>query len=337
MNSLNHTQIDTIVKNKDKFAISPSIRDCIPVLTRKGKPWAISDGQCRVYKVIDSNGCNKALRLWTNALGDIEKRCQEISSFIFQHKKEYFLNFEYIEQAFEFNGEIYPAILMDWCPAKSLKSYIQEHLYEKKILRKLQDNLMNMFDELHDLHISHGDLHHDNIRVGEHGELYLIDYDSVYVPTLKGYRDECEGYSGYQHPFARSTNKYLSEHIDYFSELIIILSIEALIEKPEIWNDYQVENRDQAFLFMKNDFLSIEQNQLYLLLCNQTERLNSLCKILKYFLSRNTIREMCSIKDAASKLGLSLFRILSMYCINCGQKFFAIEDLFCINCGYKRI
>ncbi len=43
---------------------------------------------------------------------------------------------------------------MDWCPAKSLKSYIQEHLYEKKILRKLQDNLMNMFDELHDLHIS---------------------------------------------------------------------------------------------------------------------------------------------------------------------------------------
>lgn len=93
---------------------------------------AISGGQCRVYKVIDSNGCNKALRLWTNALGDIEKRCQEISSFIFQHKKEYFLNFEYIEQAFEFNGEIYPAILMDWCPAKSLKSYIQEHLYEKK-------------------------------------------------------------------------------------------------------------------------------------------------------------------------------------------------------------
>ena len=337
MKSLNHTQIDTIVKNKDTLAISPSIRDCTPVLTRKGKPWAISGGQCRVYKVIDSNGRHRALRLWTNALGDIEKRCQAISSFILKHKNQYFLNFEYIEHAFDFNGETYPAILMDWCSGKSLKSYIQEHLYEKETLRNLLDNLMKMFDDLHGLHISHGDLHHDNIRVGEHGELYLIDYDSVYVPTLKGYADECEGYPGYQHPFARSNNKYLSEHVDYFSELIIILSIEALIEKPEIWVDYQVENRDQSFLFMKNDFLSIEQNQLYLLLSNYNERLRSLCKILKYFLSKNNICEMCSVKDASNKLGLSLFKILSLYCINCGQKFIAAEDLFCINCGCKRV
>lgn len=50
MNSLNHTQIDTIVKNKDKFAISPSIRDCIPVLTRKGKPWQF---------LVDNVGCIK--------------------------------------------------------------------------------------------------------------------------------------------------------------------------------------------------------------------------------------------------------------------------------------
>lgn len=337
MKSLTHTQIDTIVKNKDKFAISSSIRDCTTVLTRRGKPWAISGGQCRVYKVIDSNGRPKALRLWENALGDIEKRCQEISSFIIKHKNQYFLNFEYVEYAFDFNGETYPAILMDWCSGKSLKSYIQEHLYEKEILRNLQDNLMKMFDTLHSMHISHGDLHHDNIRVGEHGELYLIDYDSIYVPTLKGCIDECEGYPGYQHPFARSKNKYLSEHVDYFSELIIILSIEALIEKPEIWEDYQIENRDQSFLFMKNDFFSIEQNILYQSLCNHTERLKSFCAILKYFLSKNTICEMCSIKDASNKLGLSLFEIQSLYCINCGQKFFAVEDLFCFNCGCKRV
>lgn len=337
MKSLNHTQIDTIIKNKDKLAISPSIRDCTPVLTRKGKPWAISGGQCRVYKVTDSNGQHRALRLWTNTLGDIEKRCQEISSFILTHKCQYFLNFEYIEHAFDFNGEIYPAILMDWCSGKSLKSFIQEHLYEKEILRNLQNNLMTMFDDLHGLHISHGDLHHDNIRVGEHGELYLIDYDSVYVPSLKGYADECDGYSGYQHPHARRNNKYLSEHVDYFSELIIILSIEALIEMPEIWVDYQVENRDQSFLFIKNDFLSIEQNQLFQLLCNHTERLKSLCEILNYFLSKNKISEMCSLKEASNKLGLSLFQIISLYCINCGQKFFAVEDLFCIHCGFKRV
>ena len=337
MKSLTTTQIETMVKNKNIYAVAPVIKKCSLVLTKKGKPWAISGGQCRVYRVIDSQGQDKALRLWNNTLGDIEKRCYEISTFISTHNNKYLLDFEYIEAAFRYNGESYPAILMDWCSGKSLKAYIQEHLYEKDILRTLQDNLMEMFDNLHNLHISHGDLHHDNIRVGKDGDLYLIDYDSVYVPNLHGYTDECIGYEGYQHPTARVNNKYLSEFVDYFSELIIYLSIEALIEEPSIWQNYKIEERDQGFLFLKTDFLSLNSTSIYKLLSNRTKRLSELFKILELYLAEKDILSLKNMREQSHELNYSLFEMISRFCTNCGQEFLESADMFCMNCGCKRI
>lgn len=337
MKSLTTTQIETIVKNKNIYAVSPAIKNCSLVLTKKGRPWAISGGQCRVYRVIDGHGQDKALRLWNNALGDIEKRCYEISSFISICKNKYLLDFEYIEKAFLYNGESYPAIIMNWCSGKSLKAYIQDHLQDKDTLRTLQNNLMEMFDSLHNMHISHGDLHHDNIRVDTNGEVYLIDYDSVYVPNLCGYTDECAGYEGYQHPTARINNKYLSEYADYFSELIIYLSIEALIEEPSIWQTYKLEERDQAFLFLKNDFFTLRSTPIYRLLCCRTKRLSELFKILEIYLGNNDISSLKNMREMSKKLNLCLFDVISKFCVSCGQEFLNSDDVFCINCGCKRI
>ena len=76
-----------------------------------------------------------------------------------------------------------------------------------------------MAKELHAAGVSHGDLQHGNIMVNADGSLILVDYDSMYVPSLEGYADEIKGLVGYQHP-ARWENCKCSPKADYFSEKV---------------------------------------------------------------------------------------------------------------------
>ena len=76
-------------------------------------------------------------------------------------------------------------------------------------------------------------------------QLYLVDYDSFYCSDLKGEQDIVKGLVDYQHP-SRQENKYVSEKLDYFSELIIYLSILAIAESPSLVDKYQVEDLIEA-------------------------------------------------------------------------------------------
>ena len=70
-------------------------------------------------------------------------------------------------------------------------------------------------------------MQHGNIMVKDGGQLVLVDYDSMYVPALDGWDEEIKGLQGYQHE-ARWKNKKLAPKADYFSELIIYLSLLGL-------------------------------------------------------------------------------------------------------------
>ena len=91
--------------------------------------------------------------------------------------------------------------------------------------------------DLHKNNISHGDLQHGNILICENRDgkptLKLVDYDSLYVPTMgKKFKDSITGLKDYQHP-ARQTAVHVSSHkTDYFSELVIYLSLIAIAENP---------------------------------------------------------------------------------------------------------
>lgn len=80
-----------------------------------------------------------------------------------------------------------------------------------------------MITKLHEHHISHGDLQHGNILIDSNDELFLIDYDSVYVPELDGECDIIKGLKGYQHP-KRGENKKANEKVDYFSNTLLIIT-----------------------------------------------------------------------------------------------------------------
>jgi serine/threonine protein kinase len=152
-----------------------------------------------------------------------------------------------------------------------------------------------MVEQLHRVSISHGDLQHGNILVRNNGSLVLVDYDSIYVPSLKGYKDEIKGLVGYQHP-ARWENTYISEKNDYFSELIIYTSILALSYFPNLWRELNIENTE-TLLFSSEDINSGGNSSIFRKLESHPQ-LKDLSIAIKKALQCKSIEDLLPLEKA---------------------------------------
>ena len=217
-------------------------------------------GFAHVYPFIEKGGNKIALRYWCSEITQIKERIAKIKSYFESiNSSNYFVKFKYFDKIILVDGKFYPAILMDWIEAKNLKEYINDHINNPKILLGLASNFLKMVEYFHSIGVAHGDLQHENILVDDKGNLLVIDYDSMYVPGLEKMSDIIIGRDGFQHP-SRRKNKLLNKKLDYFSELVIYLSIVIFSHYPELWEEkYLTEN----LLFNKEDFENPEHSELF--------------------------------------------------------------------------
>ena len=183
----------------------------------------------------------------------------------------------------------FPVLQMDWVDGLTLDKYIREHIDCQYDLAMLAYQFSRLAMWLMPQPFAHGDLKPDNILVKKDGSLVLVDYDSMYVPELDGWTDEISGLAGYQHP-ARWNNKYLSPKADYFSELVIYTSIKVLAETPSLWDDLMIEDTD-TMIFTAEDIKSGGASPIFNII-ESTSTCNYLSKIVKEFLSKNSIDEL---------------------------------------------
>jgi serine/threonine protein kinase len=229
-----------------------------------------SGGYTTVFPFHTKDSKKVAVRCWIADIGDAKKRSQEISAYLNALKNPYFCDFKYLDDAILINGAIYPVVVMDWVDGMPLKEYINDNISNiKSIIPKIAKNFKQMVEYFHAENIAHGDLQHGNILVKEDGSLIIIDYDSMYIKPLKGMKDTIKGLPGYQHP-SRNKNKFINPKLDYFSELVIYLSLLSFDEYPYLWNKYY-ETED--FLFSKDDFNNPSSSEIinkFLLSTNNT-------------------------------------------------------------------
>ena len=244
------------------------------------------------FHLKDSN--KVALRCWVADIGDAKKRSQKISTFLEQLKSSYFCGFKYVDDALLINGVLFPIVLMDWVDGKTLKEYINDHSSNlENILPALAERFKEMVSYLHEKGIAHGDLQHGNIMVRADGSLAIIDYDSMYIPSLKGMKDTIKGLEGYQHP-KRNSNKNIHEKLDYFSELIIYLSLLAFAEYPDLWDRYY---KTEDILFSKEDLLKPNSSSLInKLIQSGNSTITELTVKLKEQLSVNDINNLLPLE-----------------------------------------
>lgn len=253
-----------------------------------------SGGFCVVFPFETPSG-KYAVRCWHAEVADAKKRTQIIAQALKDSKLPYFVGFEYYEKGIMAPQGMQPLVVMDWVDAKALKKFIGEHLNESATLNNVAENFKAMVADLHAHKLAHGDLQHGNIMVRQDCSLVLVDYDSMYTPSLNGMVDEIKGLVGYQHP-SRWKNQHVSPKADYFSELVIYLSLKALAKYPRLWSELQMEDTE-TLLFSGDDIESKGTTHIFSTLKADSELAPMVDKLCE-FLYQSSIDELEPLEDA---------------------------------------
>ena len=145
--------------------------------------------------------------------------------------------YEYIHQALRVNDIVIPAVIMEWIEGDVLLAYVKKNRHNQFIIKSIAEKFYTMVRYMLDKGMAHGDLSGHNIIVTSSKELVMIDYDTLFIAgyTAENVVPSTGGIACYQHPH-RTKLKYLSAEMDYYSQLVIYLSLLIVAEKPEIVN-----------------------------------------------------------------------------------------------------
>jgi len=283
------------IQNK-KFNI-PTLRNINITKKRFGLPKA-EPGACGVVVQVGLNGQKKALRVSRIELKKIQQRYQLIINYFRSNPNSYFINVDYYASSLQIGKKAYDCMVMDWVEGKDMKTYVEANLYNSAALNRLADDFLKMTCILHNKKIAHGDLHDGNILILPNGQIKLIDYDSLYIPTLGcDFLDSIKGKQGYQHS-KRITNKYSNQTLDYFSEWVIYLSLKAIAERPNLWKKYKVKGKNDGFLFDVEDFKKPNQSAIFVELGQMSVTIQNLRSNLINAINApniETIKPLCKV------------------------------------------
>lgn len=276
----------------------PFIKEGTIKRDRRERPIHYSGGYAVVFP-FDVNGKTWAFRCWSAELDNVGSRLKKISTELKKVELPYFCEFSYNPEGIIINGVKQPTTRMKWIDGLTLKDYLCCNKNNSNKIKFVADNFLTMCMQLHAYHIAHGDLQHGNIMVDNDGNLFLIDYDSLFVSSMRNEIDIIAGLPDYQHP-SRRDNRFASEKLDYFSELIIYISILAIADNPSFIDDYKVKDSDRL-LFCKEDFRDIKNSKIYQDLKRLGGKFVVLLDILSEYLQINDINDLYPFEDKISE------------------------------------
>lgn len=226
----------------------------------KGNIEFYTGGYCVVFPYITPQR-KYAVRCWFNEVEEAELKAQVLTKKFKELALPYFLDFEYVPNGIIANAPM-PIVRMEWANGVDFRRFVTNNLGNRDMLERVLTNFVEMVKTLHKHNISHGDLQHGNILVRPDGSLLLVDYDSMYVDELKNTTNTIAGLAGFQHP-SRINDTHPSHKADYFSELVIYITLKATIECPEIWTRYQCDKESTDLIFKATDFDDISKSVAY--------------------------------------------------------------------------
>jgi serine/threonine protein kinase len=252
-----------------------------------GVPFPRSGNFGAVYKFSNSREAY-ALKVFDKAQKDRQLRYKLIDEHLKrQPASANLLSFSYDEEGILVNGHWYPALFMDWAVGKTLDVFITEALQQAGNLANgsLCQTWVNLVLDLGQRHVAHGDLQHGNILVAANGAFKLVDYDGMFVPSMRerGLTAAEIGLPAYQHP--KRWRGYFDERLDDFTALVILLSL-ACVNRAR-WQTYH--NDDNILVVAEADLVRPEASPLLGALSKSPDA---------------PLRKLAAILRAASKGGL---------------------------------
>ena len=225
-----------------------------PVLDDHGEPYRSSGAFAVVFKMQDkSTGKYYALKCFTEEQEGRADAYRQIADELDMVDSPYITSVKYMEKELFVDSQCeedeFPVLLMDWVEGETMEAYIAANYHNQSAMSMLCYRFGKMAAWLRSQSFAHGDVKPDNIIVRPDGSLSLVDYDGMFVPSMKGCKSPTVGTKDFSHPLR--TMDDFDETIDDFSLASIALSLKAISMKSTLLDIYGASDR---LLFSENDY-----------------------------------------------------------------------------------
>ena len=225
-----------------------------PVLDDHGEPYRSSGAFAVVFKMQDkSSGKYYALKCFTEEQQGRAEAYRQIADELDLLDSPYITSVKYMEKELFVDSQCeedeFPVLLMDWVDGETMEAYIAANYHNQSAMSMLCYRFGKMAAWLLTQSFAHGDIKPDNIIVRPDGSLTLVDYDGMFVPSMKGSKSPTIGTKDFCHPL-RTVNDF-DETIDDFSLASIALSLKAISMNSTLLDTYGASDR---LLFSEKDY-----------------------------------------------------------------------------------
>ena len=225
-----------------------------PVLDDHGEPYRSSGAFAVVFKMQDKRtGKYYALKCFTEEQQGRADAYRQIADELDMVDSPYITSVKYIEKELfvdcQCKEDEFPVLLMDWVDGETMEVYIAANYHNQSVMSMLCYRFGKMAAWLRTQSFAHGDIKPDNIIVRPDGSLALVDYDGMFVPSMKGCKSPTIGTKDFSHPLR--TMDDFDETIDDFSLASIALSLKAISMKSTLLDIYGASDR---LLFSEKDY-----------------------------------------------------------------------------------
>ena len=225
-----------------------------PVLDDHGEPYRSSGAFAVVFKMLDkSTGKYYALKCFTEEQEGRADAYRQIADELDLLDSPYITSVKYMEKELFVDSQCeedeFPVLLMDWVDGETMEAYIAANYHNQSAMSMLCYRFGKMAAWLRSQSFAHGDVKPDNIIIRPDGSLTLVDYDGMFVSSMKGSKSPTVGTKDFCHPLR--TMDDFDETIDDFSLASIALSLKAISMKPTLLDIYGASDR---LLFSENDY-----------------------------------------------------------------------------------
>ncbi len=225
-----------------------------PVLDNHGEPYRSSGAFAVVFKMLDKRtGKYYALKCFTEEQEGRADAYRQIADELDMVDSSYITSVKYMEKELFVDSQCeedeFPVLLMDWVDGETMEAYIAANYHNQSDMSMLCYRFGKMAAWLRSQSFAHGDVKPDNIIIRPDGSLSLVDYDGMFVPTMKGCKSPTIGTKNFCHPLR--TMDDFDETIDDFSLASIALSLKAISMNSTLLDTYGASDR---LLFSEKDY-----------------------------------------------------------------------------------
>ncbi len=225
-----------------------------PVLDDHGEPYRSSGAFAVVFKMQDkSTGKYYALKCFTEEQEGRADAYRQIADELDMVDSPYITSVKYMEKELFVDSQCeedeFPVLLMDWVEGETMEAYIAANYHNQSAMSMLCYRFGKMAAWLRSQSFAHGDVKPDNIIIRLDGYLTLVDYDGMFVSSMKGSKSPTIGTKDFCHPLR--TMDDFDETIDDFSLASIALSLKAISMNSTLLDTYGASDR---LLFSEKDY-----------------------------------------------------------------------------------